>query len=166
MANRLCEDGTVCYFDSDRWSCLPGGKGFLVMRYGKFDSILTNCLKTSFRGGGTDLGLPMLYALEEDKSAAIHPFDRILYFSDNECNSGISRAGGTVQNYVDRYRKQYNPKFWVHGVDLQGYGSQQFCGEGFNLIAGWSESVLPFILLAERGIGSLVDTIAAYDIDS
>jgi len=48
--------------------------------------------------------------------------------------------------------------------DLQGYGTQQFFGRKFNLIAGWSEDVLSFIGLAERGIGSLVKTIEEYEI--
>ena len=82
----------------------------------------------------------------------------MIYFSDNECNCGK----GTVQGQADQYREKFNPDFWVHGVDLQGYGTQQFCGKNFNLIAGWSDKVLEFFLLAERGIGSLVQTIEEY----
>ena len=107
------------------------------------------------------MDLPMKFALEEDKSARLKPFDRVIYFSDNVCNS-YSYGIKTVQSWVDKYRNTYNPDFWVHGVDLQGYGTQQFCGKNFNLIAGWSEKVLGFILLAEKGIGSLVQTIEEY----
>ena len=159
MSSRICEDATVCYFDCPGgWSCLRGDKGYLVEHYGKYDSILEICRKHSFNGGGTDMHLPMQYALEEDKTARIKPFDRVIYFSDNECNCGK----GTVQGQADQYREKFNPDFWVHGVDLQGYGTQQFCGKNFNLIAGWSDKVLEFFLLAERGIGSLVQTIEEY----
>ena len=44
-----------------------------------------------------------------------------------------------------------------------GYGTQQFCGKHFNLIAGWSESILPFIDLAESDISTLVETVEKYE---
>ena len=49
----------------------------------------------------------------------------------------------------------------MHGVDMQGYGTQQFCGKNFNLIAGWSDSAPHFIHLAEIGKGSMLQAIAA-----
>lgn len=165
MASRLCEDATVCYFDSvNSWSMFKGqgNKGYQIARYGKYDSILDICDKNSAAGGGTDLSLPMKFALEEDDTRKVRPFDRVIYFSDSECNSSWDGLNKTVQSSVDTYRRKYNPDFWVHGVDLQGYGTQQFCGRNFNLMAGWNENVLPFILLAEKGIGSLVETIEAY----
>ncbi len=166
MASRLCEDATVCYFDSpNRWS-LFNQKGYQVRHYGKYDSILEICRASVFSGGGTEMDLPMQFALEEDPSRSVRPFDRVIYFSDNVCNQSWGGLRKTVQGMADRYRRQYNRNFWVHGVDLMGYGTQQFCGKGFNLIAGWSESVLPFILLAEKGIGSLVAAIEAYSAPS
>ena len=110
------------------------------------------------------MSLPMKYALEEDKSAYLKPFDRIIYFSDNMCNSSSDGFYRTVHSLVDSYREKYNKNFWVHGIDLMGYGTQQFCGKQFNLIAGWRESVLPFINLAESGISGLVDTIENYEV--
>ena len=106
----------------------------------------------------------MKYALTEDPARDLHPFERVIYFSDNECNSSYRGLNKTVQCLVDQYREVYNKNFWVHGVDLQGYGTQQFCGNRFNLIAGWSERVLPFINLAEAGVSTLVETIAAYEL--
>ena len=114
--------------------------------------------------GGTDLSLPLYFALQKDPSVNIRPFDRIIYFSDNECNSSWNGLYKTVQGQANKYRRKYNPNFWVHGVDLQGYGTQQFCGERFNLIAGWSDTVLPFINMAEKGFGTLVKTIEAYEV--
>ncbi len=163
LSSRLCEDATVCYFDAARSWGSTGLSGYRIARYGKYDSILEICANTEFTGGGTDLSLPMKYALE-DKTAVLKPFDRIIYFSDNECNNSYRGLYKTVQGLVDSYRSKYNKDFWVHGIDLQGYGSQQFCGKRFNLIAGWSDSVLPFINLAEAGTSTLVDTIEKYEV--
>ena len=166
MSSRLCEDATVCYFDASYtwWRSNTVSKGYRIAHYGKFESILDICEKNAFTGGGTDLSLPMKYALTEDASVRIKPFDRVIYFSDNECNSSYRGLYKTVQGLTDTYRSTYNKDFWVHGVDLQGYGSQQFCGNRFNVIAGWSESVLPFINLAEAGISTLVKTIESYEV--
>lgn len=162
MASRLCEDAAVCYFDAaNHWSCI-GATGYRVVHYGKFDSILDICRKSNFNGGGTDLTLPMYYALQDDPNVHVKPFDRVIYLSDNECNRKAER---TVQGLADQYRAQFNPNFWVHGIDMQGYGTQQFCGSKFNLIAGWSETVLPFVLQAERGMDTLVNTIAQYPLE-
>ena len=165
MASRICEDATVCYFDAaGSWSS-SDRKGYTIKRYGKYDSILAICESSRFTGGGTQMDLPMVYALKEDDSRDVKPFDRVIYFSDIECNSYYGGFNRTVQGMVDKYRAKYNKDFWVHGVDIQGYGTQQFCGKRFNLIAGWSESALPFINLAEKGIGTLVTAIEAYSID-
>ena len=167
MASHLCEDATVCYFTSaNNYNYLGNNnpKGYRIAHYGKYDSVLEIALQNSFAQGGTDLSLPMKFALEEDKTANLKPFDRVIYFSDNECNNSFMGLYQTVQGLVDSYRIKNNKAFWVHGIDLQGYGTQQFCGKQFNLIAGWSESVLPFINLAEAGISTLVETIDNYEV--
>ena len=161
LSSRICEDAAVCYFDSIGGST---SEGYRIAHYGKFNSILETCMKEAKAVGGTDLALPLYFALEKDPSVNIGPFDRIIYFSDNECNSSWNGLYKTVQGQANKYRRKYNPNFWVHGVDLQGYGTQQFCGERFNLIAGWSDTVLPFINMAEKGFGTLVKTIEAYEV--
>ena len=98
--------------------------------------------------------------MKVDKSKHFKPFDRVIYFSDNECNRGLET---TIQGLVDKYRSKYNKDFWVHGVDLQGYGIQQFCGAHFNLIAGWGDHVLSFINLAEAGMGSMIKEVESYN---
>ena len=168
MASRVCKDATVCYFDyTGSWS-INGKDGYRIAQHSKDESVLNIALQNSFSGGGTDMSLPMRYALEQDQKTRAkrqaHPFDRVIYFSDNMCNHSFDGKNLPVQSMVDQYRAKYNKNFWVHGIDLQGYGTQQFCGSKFNLIAGWSDAVLPFIMLAERGITTLVDTIAAYEI--
>ncbi|MBR3973513.1 MAG: TROVE domain-containing protein [Oscillospiraceae bacterium] len=101
LANRLCEDATVCYFEAPkahyrRYYARFGINfpelqyannaecGYRIARYGKYDSVLDIALKSAFAGGGTDLSLPMKYALEEDGTRRLKPFDRVIYFSDNE----------------------------------------------------------------------------------
>lgn len=177
MSNKLCEDATVCYFEASktlyreyyrrRGMKFPEDmyknseeRGYRIANYGKYDSVLEIALQNSFAGGGTDLSLPMEYALKVDKGKCFKPFDRVIYFSDNECNRGLEI---TIQGLADKYRSKYNKEFWVHGVDLQGYGTQQFCGARFNLIAGWNDRVLSFINLAEAGMGSMVKEVENYN---
>lgn len=86
--------------------------------------------------------------------------DRIIIISDNECNGSWSTP---VQTIADQYRRMTGNDIWVHAIDLMGYGTQQFHGKKTNIIAGWSEKVFNFILLAEQGEGTLEKTIAAYE---
>lgn len=156
MSARMCESATVCYFDAAYWS---DDKGYKIVNYGKFDSVLATADANTFDGGGTDISLPLKWALNEDTSLV--PFDRVIYFSDNESNSGLKSA----QSLVNEYRNTKNPNLWVHGVDLQGYGTQQFYGKNFNLISGWGDSVLSFISQAEKGMDTLVQAIEKYSLD-
>lgn len=161
LSTHLCEDATVCSFDYAGGWYNSSKKGYRIEKFGKYDSVLAIADKLSFHGGGTDLSLPMKWALNEDGSKDIKPFDRVIYISDNECNSGIKR---TVQHLADSYRNLYNKNLWIHAIDMQGYGTQQFIGKRTNIIAGWSESILGFISTVEAGISNLVETIAKYEI--
>ena len=64
--------------------------------------------------------------------------------------------------WVDKYRKTVNPNLWVHSIDMQGYGTQQFIGERTNILAGWNEKVLEFIPKVEEGLSSLKEEIENY----
>lgn len=89
--------------------------------------------------------------------------DRVIILSDNECNrSGTYYCNKPVQKLADEYRKVSGNDIWVHAIDLQGYGTQQFHGKKTNVIAGWSEKVFDFIKLAEQGEGNLTKTIENY----
>ena len=87
--------------------------------------------------------------------------DRIIVLSDN-MNNGWSGWNRPTQHYADEYRRISGNDIWVHGIDLQGYGTQQFHGQKTNIIAGWSEKVLDFILLAEQGEDTLIQRISNY----
>lgn len=106
-------------------------------------------------GGGTNMNLPFREMIDDHIIA-----DRIIILSDNECNCGWNRP---VQVIADEYRKKSGNDLWVHAVDLQGYGTQQFYGRKTNIIAGWSEKILDFIQLSEQGDGNLVSKIQNYN---
>lgn len=150
MANKICEDAEVVFFDTQlRHNNMSTRSG-----------IINNTLQHISNGGGTDLTLPMQYALSTCKK-----FDRMIMLSDNEINNrwygGFSR---TCQPLVDEYRKKVNKDFWVHAIDIVGYGTQQFIGAKTNILAGWNERVLEFINLVESGGDNLVKMIEDYNV--
>ena len=144
IANKICDDAVFYEFDNRiEERAISNRQG-----------ILYTCVHEAKARGGTDMRLPF-HKMLQDKVKA----DRIIFISDNECNYGI-RA---MQSYADQYRRELNPDCWVHAIDLMGYGTQQFCGKNTNVIAGWSEKVFDFILLAEQGEGTLEKRIEEYE---
>lgn len=147
IANRICENAYFYTFDTEI------RQGMYSTRAGILSSVLGSAC-----GGGTNMYLPFMQMLRAGIDA-----DRLIILSDNECNRGggwYSRE--PVQVLADAYRKQTGKDIWVHAIDLMGYGTQQFHGAKTNIIAGWSEKVFDFILLAEQGVGSLEKTIEEY----
>ncbi len=148
IANRLCENCIVYTFDTEIKKLAVSGKS----------GILYSALNTNVSGGGTNIGLPFEQMIADKIKA-----DRIIVLSDNVCNSGVTWYNKkTVQTLADEYRKESGCDIWVHAIDLQGYGTQQFHGKKTNIIAGWSEKIFDFINLAEQGENSLVQTIDNY----
>lgn len=142
MANKICENSRFYTFNTR------------IEKYAV--SHRNGILETAMRsrcGGGTDMSLPIEKMIAENITA-----DRLIVLSDNECNYNQY----TVQRYVDEYRRKTGNDIWVHAIDLQGYGTQQFCGRKTNIIAGWSEKVFEFIGLAEQGEGNLEKAIENY----
>ena len=122
------------------------------------DGILSTVNKIGSQWGGTSLELPLQKMISENIRA-----DRLIILSDNMINSGWSGYKETCQKLATEYRKKINPNLWIHAVDLQGYGTQQFDGKNTNIIAGWSERILEFISYAEKGISTQVRDIENYD---
>lgn len=150
MANKICEDAEVVWFDTRLT------KNSISTRNG----IISSALSCNSIGGGTDLTLPLQYILNTHKK-----FDRMIILSDNEINCGWRGSFKTTcQPFVDRYRKEVNKDFWVHAIDIAGYGTQQFIGEKTNILAGWNERVLEFINLVESGGNNLVKMIENYEV--
>ncbi|MBQ3467824.1 MAG: TROVE domain-containing protein [Oscillospiraceae bacterium] len=148
IANRLCESAVVYTFnDSIQKLSVPKRAG-----------ILYAAVNESRCGSGTNMDLPFTQMMKDKIKC-----DRVIIISDNMCNSGTTYYNRqTVQTLADRYRHDTGNDIWVHAIDLQGYGTQQFAGPKTNIIAGWSEKVFDFIALAEQGEGNLEKTIAAY----
>ena len=147
MGNYLCENSLFYTFDTS------------IRKYplSRQTAILETCMLNSCPGGGTDIGLPFELMMEE----RLKP-DRVILISDNQCNTTSWPRGMTVQVLADEYRRRSGNDVWVHAIDLMGYGTQQFAGPRTNIVAGWSEKVFDFILLAEQGVGNLEDAIANY----
>jgi len=145
IANRICEDSILYVFNNAITKINPSG------RYG----VLYACTKEARASGGTDMALPFEKMITDGIKA-----DRVIIISDNQCNANFWNK--PVQAFADEYRRKSSNNIWVHAVDLQGYGTQQFHGEKTNVIAGWSEKVLDFIRLAEQGEGTLENTIENY----
>ena len=149
IANRICENSLFYTFDTRIQ------KYALSRRAG----ILETCVRNAACGGGTNMDLPFEAMMQDHVKA-----DRIIIISDNMCNCGSSYYNrGTVQSRANEYRRVTGNDLWVHAIDLMGYGTQQFTGPKTNIIAGWSEKVFNFILLAEQGEGNLEKAIEAYN---
>lgn len=144
IANRICDNAYFYTFNDNI------EKYALSRRSGILERV-----KNSRCGGGTDMNLPFEKMIADNVKA-----DRIIVLSDNECNGGYWHK--PVQALADEYRKKTGCDIWVHAIDLQGYGTQQFYGKKTNVIAGWSEKVFDFIKLAEQGESNLEKTIEQY----
>ena len=153
IANSLCEEAITTTFDTS----------LKLLNLPKRNGIISNMNSIPINGGGTDITLPIKYLLERKIFV-----DRIIILSDNEINSGWETGGWwgrssvPCQKLVEDYKREINPNVWVHAIDLQGYGTQQFNGQNVNLIAGWNENILDFMALAEKGEGNLRQKIEGY----
>lgn len=145
IANRICENSIFYTFNTYIDKCAVSSRSGILY------AVAHNARAT----GRTNMFLPFQKMISEGVQA-----DRIIVISDNECTCGWGRR--TVQSIADEYRRQSGNDIWVHAIDLQGYGTQQFHGPKTNIIAGWSEKVLQFIRLAENGAGSMQNEIENY----
>ncbi len=144
IGSRICDNCIFYVFDTDIQKVAVSSNTCLLL------SATQNP-----HGGGTDMSLPFRRMMDDHVKA-----DRVIILSDNECNYSYRMP---VQTFADEYRRKSGRDIWVHAIDLQGYGTQQFHGAKTNIVAGWSEKVFDFIKFAEVGEGSLEKTIAAYE---
>ena len=144
LASKICDEYIVYAFYNDLY------KVNILTN----DPILSTMGRITNAWGGTALNLPLEEMIDKNIKA-----DRLIMLSDNVINSGYKY---TCQYLADSYRNKINKDLWVHAIDLQGYGTQQFMGGKTNIIAGWSEKVLEFINLAEDGLDNQVRRIENY----
>jgi len=145
VAVRICEESVFLTFDTSLYKPPVSTVG----------GILTQVQNIPVQGGGTQMELPFKHLTKEKINV-----DRIILLSDNQVNCGDAKP---IQSLANEYRREVNPDCWVHGIDLQGYGTQQFIGGRTNIIAGWSEKLLDFIKIAEDGIDTLTKRIEWYE---
>lgn len=103
-------------------------------------------------GGGTYFESILRWAKNQDKV-----YDRLIILSDMQGANGIIKQ-------VNDYRKK-NENFFVHSVDLQGYGTSML-PEGSNVAqyAGFSEKIFSLMAQAEEDPNVLVTEIEAIEI--
>jgi hypothetical protein len=159
MANSISEEATVAIFGQDYkfFTVTPEAPVLQTVQFFNQQHV----------GHATYLHKP-LEALLASKTKV----DRIVVFSDMQAYtqrqlgfSGWGRTAETIrqpQEIINQYRKEVNPDVWVHSVDLTGHSTTQFMGKNVNLMGGWSEKILDYILLAEKGMGTLVEEIQSY----
>lgn len=145
IANRICDDSVIYFFNHNISRAVISKRGGILQTVTSFNKC----------GGGTNMYLPFRAMINEKLKA-----DRIIILSDNEVNS--CWGSRPVQSLADEYRRVTGNDIWVHGIDLQGYGTQQFYGAKTNIITGWSEKIFEFIPLAEQGEGTLEKRINEY----
>lgn len=145
LANRICDNSIFYTFNNNIEKIAVSSRCSILEKVRN-----TGCC------GGTNMALPFQKMINDKIKA-----DRIIVLSDNMNNSGLW-GNPPTQHYADEYRKITGNNIWVHGIDLQGYGTQEFHGAKTNIIAGWSEKVLDFILLAEQGEDTLIKRISGY----
>lgn len=150
MANSICDEAVIYLFNDSASRKLLS----------KNAKILESVKSFAYATGGTDISSPIAKMIRDDMKV-----DRIIILSDNEANRQFIGSSWyrsyIAEKVAEEYRRKYG-NIWVHAVDLQGYGTQQFIGARTNLIAGWSEKILDFIMLAEEGTGNLIKTISNY----
>lgn len=154
LASKICDEYIIYTFNNNLKRVTFSSRG----------GIIDTALNIHVDGGSTNCALPMLEMINKGIKA-----DRLIMLSDNESNKQYQYGGWSVkpvQPLADEYRRTVNPDLWVHAIDLQGYGTQQFIGKNTNIIAGWSERVLEFISLAEQGIDTQVKCIENYSLSS
>ncbi len=167
MSMRLSDRSTVSYRDiaavlaamvthisDDAWVCSFDSKAIVLSLTG--GSVLADTRIVPAAGGLTNMGIAFDCLLTSGFDA-----DRVIVLSDNEVNCSWKNNLTTIQHKLDAYRARVGHDVWCHAIDLAGYGTQQFIGPKVNVMGGWSEQVLHFLSLAERGFGSLVAEIEA-----
>lgn len=146
IANKICEDSVFYTFNDKSEKVSVPSNAPLLYTTQNFVSY-----------GGTNMAAPFERMIADRVKA-----DRAIVISDTECNRTNPWYGKPVQAAADDYRRISGCDCWVHAIDLQGYGTQQFAGPKTNIIAGWSEKVFDFIRMAEQGEGTLEKTIEQY----
>lgn len=146
MVTHISDDAAVFWFNNE--------SGVINMTG---TSVISDVSRVPRAVGGTDMSAGFRALMRSGFDA-----DRVIVLSDNEVNGGGWWSGNnkeTIQKCLDEYRRKVSHDVWCHAIDLQGYGTAQFIGPKVNVMAGWSDSVLRFVSMAEKGFGSIVEEV-------
>lgn len=143
---KLCKAPLLSLFDNQfRFYPLDPSRGVLKN---------TEEIRQTAQGGATNTFLIFSELLQKKIFV-----DRIVIISDDQ--GAFWKKPG--QFYLEEYQRFINPNVWIHIIDTAGYPTQQFKGERVNYISGWSEKVLQFIPLVEKGVNNLISFIEKGD---
>lgn len=107
-----------------------------------------------FGGCGTEMGLAF------DTEVA---YDRIIILSDNESWNEHTYSS-SVQSEFLKYKKRTGADPIVFAIDIQGYGTKDVTGKNVFHLAGFSDRLLDFIKMVEKG-ESLVEYVRNYELE-
>lgn len=146
IAHKRSDDALVYLF----------GKRIVEIHMNQHDSILTNADKVQCIAGNSTNAWKAIRKMNDDKYIA----DRIIVISDMQCyNTSFFFESSSLASEWEQYKK-IAPNTYLYSIDVNGYGTSQFLEEDPKVIlmAGWSDKVLNFIDMYERG-GSIVHYI-------
>jgi 60 kDa SS-A/Ro ribonucleoprotein len=103
-------------------------------------------------GGGTNTGSVFQWA-----EGQTGEFDRIIILSDNESWNGSAQTA-----YKSLVKNKSNP--YVYAIDIAGYGTHDLSGSKVKHLVGWSDRLLDFIGINEKG--DIVDYVENYQLKS
>jgi hypothetical protein len=91
-------------------------------------------------GGGTQTSLVFEYAEKGQ-------WDRIFILSDNESWNEFS-----VQKSYNQFKRITGSDPFIYAIDIEGYGTHDISGGKVTHLTGWSDKLLQFINIKEKGV--------------
>lgn len=140
ISHKICEQSITSSFSST----------YRIMPLDKRNGILSNTKKVveNCQGGATRMEKIFQYLCHHNIVA-----DRIVIFSDDQSH-------GYPDSAWRMYKETIAPNAWLHLIDLAGYGTQVFNStDNVTYTPGWSEKILQFIPLVEKGESGIVNYI-------
>jgi 60 kDa SS-A/Ro ribonucleoprotein len=103
-------------------------------------------LRSQARGGGTMTSLVFAYATNKKIK-----YDRVIILSDGESWADGWGGYSNVNDAYNEYRSNTGANPFVYAIDIQGYGTTDVSNPMVTHLTGWSNKLLDFIDLNEKG---------------
>jgi hypothetical protein len=145
ISQRFCDNAITSKFASSFLVKNVSTKNGIIANKNEFDKMQV--------GGATNAYKAIEYLIENKIFV-----DRIIIFSDMQCYGRDS-----LQQMLDMYKRNINPNVFLHSVDLEGHGTSPFApNKKVNVIGGWSDKLIEYISLTEKGEQTLINDIENY----